>query len=195
MFSRYLDLSIFVKSTNFKICDYQNKIWSNTSVSFNKHFWHILAQCWRQETSSNHFYDFNEMLIVADIYHFQFSLIYPFKKMKHWKLDIIFYWVIGAGCLIEKGLELSFSPPNHSNDFRKILTLCISINWVYLVSYWVVVQKIFSKIFRCTNTHHDVNDLVNHGMVENVKTWICWEWNIKFLICVTGGTFWKVIVL
>ena len=24
----------------------------------------------------------------------------------------------------------------------------------------------------CTNTHHGITDLVNHGMVENTKTWI-----------------------
>ena len=33
--------------------------------------------------------------LVVDIYHFYFSL---FQKMKHWKLYIISYWVIGAGC-------------------------------------------------------------------------------------------------
>ena len=33
----------------------------------------------------------------------------------------------------------------------------------------------------CTNTHHDVTDLVNHGMVKNTKTWISWERNIIFL--------------
>ena len=32
-----------------------------------------------------------------------------------------------------------------------------------------------------TDTHHDVKDLVNHGMVKNTKTWITWEWNITFL--------------
>ena len=36
-----------------------------------------------------------------------------------WKPDMIGYWVIGAGCLIEKCLELSHSPPNCSDDFRK----------------------------------------------------------------------------
>ena len=35
--------------------------------------------------------------LVVDIYHFQLSLIQPFKK-RHWKFDIIGYWVIGAGC-------------------------------------------------------------------------------------------------
>ena len=32
----------------------------------------------------------------------------------------------------------------------------------------------------CTNTHHDVTNLVNHGMVKNTKTWISWEQNISF---------------
>ena len=44
------------------------------------------------------------------------SLIDLFKKMKHWNLDIIGYWEIGAGCLTEKDLELSPSPPNCSKD-------------------------------------------------------------------------------
>ena len=33
----------------------------------------------------------------------------------------------------------------------------------------------------CTNTHHDVTDLVNHGMVKNTKTSISRERNIIFL--------------
>ena len=32
-----------------------------------------------------------------------------------------------------------------------------------------------------TNTHHDVTDLVNHGMIENIKTWISWKRNIIFV--------------
>ena len=31
----------------------------------------------------------------------------------------------------------------------------------------------------CTNTHHDVTDFVNHGMVKNTKTWISWEHNLS----------------
>ena len=48
---------------------------------------------------------------------------------------------------------------------------------------WFVVQKLYSKmhLISCTNTHHDVTDLVNHGMVKNTKTWISWERNIIFL--------------
>ena len=33
----------------------------------------------------------------------------------------------------------------------------------------------------CTTTHHDITDLVNHGIVKNRKAWISWEWNITFL--------------
>ena len=46
----------------------------------------------------------------------------------------------------------------------------------------LVVQKIYSKMHpvSCTNTHHDVTDLVNLGMVKNTKTWISWERNTTF---------------
>ena len=33
----------------------------------------------------------------------------------------------------------------------------------------------------CTNTHRDVTDIVNHGMVKITKTGISWERNIIFL--------------
>ena len=49
--------------------------------------------------------------------------------MKHWNLDIIGYWVIGAGCQIKKGLELISSPLNCSKDSSKLFPLLISINW------------------------------------------------------------------
>ena len=65
----------------------------------------------------------------------------------------------------------------------KLLPLFVFINWPSLVSQWVLVQKIYSKVcpVSCTNTHHDVTDLVNNGMLKNTKTWISWEWNITFL--------------
>ena len=46
-----------------------------------------------------------------------------------------------------------------------------------------MVQKIYSKMHPvlCTDTHHDVTYLVNHGMVKNTKSWISREWNITFL--------------
>ena len=45
------------------------------------------------------------------------------KKLKHWNLEIIGYWVFGAGSYIEKDLELSPCPPNCSKDFRKVFVL------------------------------------------------------------------------
>ena len=46
-----------------------------------------------------------------------------------------------------------------------------------------MVQKIYSKmhLVLCSNTHHNITDLVNYGIVKNTKTWISWEWNITFL--------------
>ena len=53
----------------------------------------------------------------------------------------------------------------------------------------------------CTNTHHDVTSLVNHGMVKYTKTSISREWKIHFLwnkknsTSLSDGRFWEVIVL
>ena len=46
-----------------------------------------------------------------------------------------------------------------------------------------MAQKIFSKMHPvlCTYTHHDVIDLVNHGMLKKTKTWMSWKRNIIFL--------------
>ena len=47
----------------------------------------------------------------------------------------------------------------------------------------------------CTNTHHDVTDLVNHGMVKNTKLEYLEKGTLffykiqKFLICASDGTF------
>ena len=84
---------------------------------------------------------------------------------------------------MEKNLEPSPSPPNCSKDYWKLLPLLISINWPSLVTSWLVVKNIYSKIYlvSCTNTHCDDTDSVNHGMVKNTKTWISWEWNRTFL--------------
>ena len=79
-------------------------------------------------------------------------------------------------------MESSPSLPNISKDYWKLLPLLISINWPSLVTSWFVVQKIYSKMHLMhLNTHRDVTDLVNHGMVKNTKTWISWEQNIIFL--------------
>ena len=67
--------------------------------------------------------------------------------------------------------------------FQKILPLLASINWPSLVGSWVGVQKIYWEVhpFSCTNNHHDVTNLLNHGMVKDPKTWISWGRNIIFL--------------
>ena len=46
-----------------------------------------------------------------------------------------------------------------------------------------MVQKIYIKMqsVSCSNIHHDVTVLVNHGIIKNIKTWMSWRWNITFL--------------
>ena len=53
----------------------------------------LLAQCWRLGSTS--FYDFIKE-IIFNSWHLPFymSLIHFFKKMKHWNLHIINYWVL-----------------------------------------------------------------------------------------------------
>ena len=57
-----MEVTLFLFLLNPKY--YQNKIWSNTSVSFNNLF---LAQCWRLETRSRPFYNFNRMTLEQDL--------------------------------------------------------------------------------------------------------------------------------
>ena len=80
-------------------------------------------------------------------------------------------------------MQLSPSPPNCLKDYWKLLPLLISVNWPSLVTSWVLVQKIYLKMYlvSCTNTHHDITVLVNHGKIKNAKTCVSWEWNIIFL--------------
>ena len=80
-------------------------------------------------------------------------------------------------------MESSPNLPNCSKYYWKLLYSLISINWPSLVTSWFVVEKIYSKmhLISCTNTHCDVTNLVNHGMVKNTKIWISWERNITFL--------------
>ena len=48
----------------------------------------------------------------------------------------------------------------------------ISISWPSLMTSRVAVQKIYSAMYlvSCTDTHRDVTDSANHGMVKNTKT-------------------------
>ena len=84
---------------------------------------------------------------------------------------------------MEKDLGPSPSPPNCSKDYWKLFPFLISINWLCSVTSLVVVQKVYSKmcLVSCSNTHCDITDSVNHGIVKNTKTYISWERNIIFL--------------
>ena len=68
--------------------------------------------------------------------------------------------------------------------------LYLSIDQVWRVNeLWFKKYSKMNPVW-CTNTHHDVKDLVNHGMVKKIKAW-----NKKILTCASGGTFWEVIAL
>ena len=53
----------------------------------------------------------------------------------------------------------------------------------------------------CTNTHPDITDFVNQGIIKNTRTWISRQGKVpyykikRFLICASDDTFWEVIVL
>ena len=128
----------------------------------------FLAECWRLEISSRLFYDFIKMAIQQDL---------PVFNVWHVSFLIVLY------TSFQKTLESIPSPRNCLKDYWKLSPLLISIHWPSLVTSWVVVRKIYSKmhLVLCTNTHRDVTDLVNHGMVKNTKTWISRERNITFL--------------
>ena len=48
--------------------------------------------------------------------------------------------------------------------------------WLYELWFKRYIQKMHPVL--CFKTHHDIIDLVNQGMVKNIKTWISWKWNI-----------------
>ena len=98
----------------------------------------------------------------------------PFQKNKHWNPGIFGYWVLGAGCLIEK--------PQSPRLFKRLLKIIV-LAYIYQLAEFGDFMICGSKMhfIPCTNTHRDVTDLVNHGMVKNTKTWISWERNIIFL--------------
>ena len=63
----------------------------------------------------------------------------------------------------------------------------IALAYVYQLAKFGVLMSCGSKYISknaplsCTNTDHDVTDLVNHRMFKNTKTSISWERNITFL--------------
>ena len=81
------------------------------------------------------------------------SLIHLFKNMKHWNLHITGYWVIGAGCYIEKGLELGPSHPYCLKHSLKLLPLLISINYLSNKVWWLNELWFKWYIQKCTLLH------------------------------------------
>ena len=68
-----MQVTLCLSLLNFK--SYQNEIWSNTNVLYDKISNMFLAECWGLETSSRFFYDFNKMtaarpFLMVDIYHY-----------------------------------------------------------------------------------------------------------------------------
>ena len=102
------------------------------------------------------------------------SFIHLIKKVKHWNLDIIGYWVIAAGCWIEKDLEHS---PKTFRLFKRFLKIIVLAYIYQLVKSDDLMSCGSKDVFK----NHNVTKLVNHEIVKNTKTWIFWEWNTTFL--------------
>ena len=84
-------------------------------------------------------------------------------------------------------------------------------NWTSLPNWKGQSSKLFKRLLKiialvlsivsCTNTNHEVTDLVIYGMVRNTKIWVLENGTElfyevkKLLTCASYGTFWEVIVL
>ena len=127
LFSRYLIFCVFVKSTNFKICDviisicyimevilmliaFESYLFSEWNlVKYSCAAWKTLltwfwlnAGDWTLVPSSfmillKRQYRKIWQFSIVEIYRFKMFFIHFFKKPKHWNLDISGYWVIGVG--------------------------------------------------------------------------------------------------
>ena len=117
--------------------------------------------------------------LIVDVF-VPYSLFQKNEALESWHDWLLSNW---SSLLNWKGPGTKPQSSNCSKSFRKILLLLTSISWPGLVGYWVVVQKIYLKMYpvSCTNTHHDVIYLLNRGMAKNTKMWISWEQNITFL--------------
>ena len=69
--------------------------------------------------------------------------------------------------------------------FKRVLKI-IALAYTYQLAAFDELISYSSKDWKmhpvsCINTHHEVIDLENHGMVKNAKIWISWKRNINFL--------------
>ena len=120
----------------------------------------FLAECWRLEFNSRLFSDLVKITIQRDLaifnrWNLQFLNVpySPFQKnetLESWHNWLLSNW---DRLLNWKRPGTSPSPPNYSKDYWKLLPLLTSISWPSLVTAWVVVQKVYSKMYlvSCTN--------------------------------------------
>ena len=113
---------------------------------------------------------YNEIwsFLIVDINHFQFDLVHLFKKTKQESWHNCLLSILSR--LLNRKEPLT--QPQSSKLFKRFLKI-IALAYIYqlsLVTLWVVVQK-YSKLHpaSCTNTHHDVTDLVNLGWLKIKK--------------------------
>ena len=150
----------------------------------------FLAGCWRLETSPRIFYDFIKMTIWRNLAifngcHLPFLIVpySPFQKnetLESWHDWLLSYW---SRLLNWKGPGTKRQSCKSFKSLQKNITLA----YIYQLTNFGGFMSCGSKdIFKnapcpCTNTHHDVRDLLNRGIVKNTKTWISWEQKITFL--------------
>ena len=105
------------------------------------------------------------------------------QKMKHWNLDINWLLSTWRRLLNWKGP----GPYARSSKLFKRFLKIFALVYIYELAKYVDLMSCGSKdVFKkashaLTDTHHDVTDLVNRGMVKNTKIWISWDQNITFL--------------
>ena len=94
-----LHLCLFLLNPKF----YQNEIWSNTSVLYDRHFQHVLTECCRLETSSRFFYDSIKKTIQQDLAifndcHVPFLIVLYSLFQKNETLESWHVWLLSNWC-------------------------------------------------------------------------------------------------
>ena len=123
-------------------------------TSISKHAFGLMLET---ETSSRPFFDILPKTLQQDIAifnsgHLPFLIVpyTPFQKKKHWNLEIIVYWVNGAGCYIKKDLNLA-----------QVLQIVQEIHENYCPCLYLSIGQIWSlnevwfkrSIQKCTLSH------------------------------------------
>ena len=81
----------------------------------------------------------------------------------------------------------SGTQPQSSKMFRRFLKIIFPVCICNLAKFGDLmtcgsnIMYSNTHLVSCTNTHHDVTDLVNHRMIKNAKKWISWERGLTFL--------------